>query len=258
MGSRRYSRGPNLSDILWSFPAGRTIPTPWLQQVLGWLRSSENHIFSLPIIGSHAGRLDLARSFVIQTGKDNPRFSWLLSFDTDVVFHPDQSPDSVIEILDSDAASGFGVINGLTLDKTGNPQVGAPLESWAQVTRHEPMRGVLYFAWGFVAISRAALDAIQPISFIDLPGPTGKNVRVPLYCRQLEKETEDSDLCQTFKKSGVEITTDPRLRVGHIKDAEFYLDPNEYVRWARNARVALKDAEIRRDTTAVLATPDLR
>jgi hypothetical protein len=246
------------------------VPANWLAFTCNFFRNTELHYPTLPIWGGHAGRLDLARSYLIETAKHNPEIDWLISIDTDVIVYPGMSgvPDAppgisldrLMEWLEGDRESGWGVINACTLDKNGNPQIGADLEGWAQVTTYEPMVGVNYFAGGFLAISREAIDAIQPYRNVKILGPGGDDIEVPLYCRQKEEETEDSDLCANFKRAGVRLTVDPRIIVGHVKETELYLDPREWIRWRTNAKEALKrrpgreDSEDR-DVNRILSQP---
>jgi hypothetical protein len=243
-----------VARILWGGPVARNLRSLWAIRVVEYCRATKKHTVSLPLWNAHAGRIDIARSIIIETARQNPKFDWLLSFDTDVVIHPSVPFDTLVEILESDLAEGFGAVGAFTLDVNRNPQIGAPLESWAQASRFAPMPDIWHFAGGFFALHRTALDALRPLLEIELPGPDGPT-KNPLYCVMSERETEDSSLCANLRNCGIRLAAEPRILAGHLKESEFYLDVNEIDRWAKNAQWALEH-RVDRATELILANGD--
>jgi len=232
-------RNPRPRAILWGFPRGKTVDGEWLDWVCGFMDETQ-HVTSMPKTAGHAGRIDIARSYLIELGKMNKKFDELMTFDTDVVLHNKRctggcehelmSLDRVQEIIDEDFELGFDVVHGPTMNKWGQPTFGySHPERWLSI-RADRCFPVDWCTGAFLVFSRKAIDHIGPIS--EITNQDGS--RVKLYCRMLEKVTEDADLCANLARCGLTVGADPRLLVGHRKDWDQYVDPKWWVQVQEN------------------------
>lgn len=224
------------------------MPSGWLRWACSFFDRS-SHQTSMPLIANHSGRIDLARSAMISDAKRNPQYDWLIMMDTDVKVHdtednagPAQLLDGVVHRLEHcRVVYGFDAVGGSVMDAYGVPAWGASMDIYLTLDGQTPFE-VDWVAGGFFAMSRKAIDAIKPNGQITGRGVPVKDkdgvYRIPptaLFCRMLEKVTEDADLCDNLKRCGVKVGVDPCLIVGHEKRADFYMQRGEWDRFRKNA-----------------------
>ena len=219
--------------ILWGFPCGSTLDTDWGGWVCGFMDRTR-HLTSMPLFARQAGRIDIARSYLLEMAKAQPKFKELLTFDTDVMFHDSKCPggcdhevqglDLVQEYLEEDFALGFDVVHAPVLNTHGNPSFGFRVPNgWLGVSDVRAFPAD-WCTGAFLAFSRKAIDTIRPIT--EIKNQDGSKVK--LYCRMLPETTEDYDLCENLSKCGLRLGVDPRLIAGHHKGFTQYAQPGSW------------------------------
>lgn len=222
--------GDHRFRVMWGFPRAWAVPGDWLDWALTF-HGMSRHNFSMPRPAGHAGRIDIARSYLIQTAKRNRWADWLWTWDTDVFMHdvpcqngcdhPILRADRVLEILEEDREVGLDVIHAPVMNTHGNLSFGLDSEVQRLGVRHDRAFEVAWTTGAFLAFSRKAIDALRPNgSITNQDGST-----VALYCRMLENVTEDADLGANIRKCGLRIGVDPRLLAAHGKTWRMFIEP---------------------------------
>ena len=225
----RLSDSKNLS-LLWGFPCGGQVPAPWLRHICGVFDRTK-HGTSMPLVANQSATLDLARSWMIEVARKEPRYDWLIQVETDKWIantkdpsNPDKpwaSLDAIIDILEEDRAFGFDAVFGPTMSPDGVPNFGMPsAESWEDVGPNGPSEAQ-WSGLAFFAMSRKCLDGLKILDYAKSSvmrpeGPDDKGQ--PMFCKMnLPQEGEDVSLCQNIRESGFKLAIDPRIPVGPAK-----------------------------------------
>ena len=230
--ARSTTDPPRERRILWGAPHGWAVPGEWLDWVCRWADHSKIPV-SMPQWAGHPGRVDLARSWLIDISKANRQYSELWTFDTDVWFHdapcsggcdhPIMSADRVAEIVQEDFDRGWDVIHAPVMSAHGPASWGfeSTRQFGANVYDGTSTFAVAWTTGAFLAFRREAIDWIEPNG--EIQSQDGKVSK--LYCRHTPTTTEDVDLGENLRKCGLRLGVDPRLLAAHGKVWRTYIDP---------------------------------
>jgi hypothetical protein len=223
------------------------------------------HTTSMPQFLSHPGRVDLARSTLIDRLRHNPKYDYLHSWDTDVVPHTIRIPempdpislDDIVRWCDEDKALGYDVVVGATLGPSADPMVWTDIRTWTTVERDKPFQ-IASAAGGFYSMSRecaAGLKVLGELKMADGGTP-------PFFCFNDGKGGEDTSLFENIRASGFKACCDPRIILGHEKRNVQVMNPawfseqrNAAIQALRNRERRLKEEE-RPDYPVAVADAD--
>jgi hypothetical protein len=233
------------AEVLWGFPCGAQIDADWFSFISGWMDSGR-HVVSMPKPARHAGRIDLARSYLIDCAKQNKPWRSLWTWDADCVpmatempqypQYKRQTQETFVELIQEDFDNGFDVVHGPTVNVHGRPSFGFDTAEGYLVVQDDAPFHCDWFTGSFIAFSRKAIDAIQPAA--TLVNQDGQ--KFVLYCRMGQSHTEDADLCANMRKVGISIGVDPRLLVGHRKPIDRFIDKDWWKLIRLQAQAELK------------------
>ena len=237
---------PKPLKIIWGFPCGASVGSRWLRNAIDFMRKTDRHFIAGPFPADHAGRLDLARSYLVDIGKVNSDYDWMITYDTSTAFYTQEKDrkeqlgikfmtlDFLMELLEDCRQKGYDGIGAAGTTEQGLLLVQASIEQWSKANSIEPFE-VDGFAGTIMAFTRRALDAIEPrSSMTDLGGN-----QVKLYCHQEKHGTEDFNLCARFRDTGLRLCVDPRITLGKWREHEQYYDPRDFDRIGNQYREAL-------------------
>ncbi|MCI4357369.1 MAG: hypothetical protein L3K18_09610 [Thermoplasmata archaeon] len=212
------------------------------------------HITSMPQPLTHPGRVDMARSVLIQRLRENEQFLYSHSWDTDVTPHtiriegmpPPMPLDKLQRYIEEDRELGFDVVVGTTMGPNSQPQVWASPEQWAVASSDNPFE-IANAAAGFFSMTRQCALGLKALGSLTM----GDGKEMTYYCFNDKTSGEDISLFKNVQDSGFRVCCDPRIIVSHDKVQKQVMDPGWYgnqknaaIQILRNRRKkALEDEE---------------